>query len=101
TNMHIGSKDISSGKIAPANVVGYIVQVIIVFFLAIQALNLIKLELLVNIATAVTAYLPSVLAAVLILGIALILTNIVEKLIVIILVSPAVRILYGFVKTNF
>ncbi|HLR23370.1 MAG TPA: mechanosensitive ion channel [Pseudogracilibacillus sp.] len=98
TNMQIGSKDISSGKMAPANVVGYIVQVLIVFFLAIQALNLIKLEFLVNIATAVTAYLPSVLAAVLILGIALILANIVEKVLVNILNGPAVRILAGFAK---
>lgn len=98
SNMRIGSKDISSGKMAPANVVGYIVQVLIIFFLAVQALNLIKLDFLVNIATAVTAYLPSVLAAVLILGVALILANIVEKVLVNILNGPAVRILAGFAK---
>src|SRR5699024_12587332 len=60
TNMQTGSKDIAAGKMAPANVVGYIVQVLIVLFLAIQALNLFNLEFIVTIATHVHASLPSV-----------------------------------------
>src|SRR5699024_4979073 len=78
--------------------VGYVVQVLIVFFLAIQALNLIKLDFLVDIASSVTAYLPNVLAAVLIIGIALILGNIVEKVVTNILCGPAVRFLTELAK---
>src|SRR5699024_4528527 len=48
TYMQISYKDISTGKLSTANVVGYIVQVLIVFFLAIQSLILIKLEFLVK-----------------------------------------------------
>src|SRR5699024_12618935 len=91
-------KDISSARMASAIVVGYIFPVLFVFFLAIFALNFITLEFLVTIASAVTAYLPTVLAAVLMLGIALILANIVEKVLVNILNGPAVRILAGFAK---
>src|SRR5699024_8862067 len=85
-------------KLTPSALVGYIVQVLIVFFLAIQALYIIKLDFLVDIASAITAYLPFVLAAMLILGVALIVANIVERLIVSLLNGPAVKILASFAK---
>lgn len=97
-NMQLGDKELKTSKMTPATVAGYIVQVLIVFFLTVQALYLIKLDFLVGIASAITAYLPSVLAAVLILGIALILANIVEKVLINILHGPAIRILAGFAK---
>src|SRR5699024_10867177 len=71
---------------------------LIVMFLAIQALNLINQEFLVNIATAVIAYLLSVLVAVLILFMVITLATIVEKELVNILYGPAVRILACFAK---
>ncbi|HLR53941.1 MAG TPA: mechanosensitive ion channel [Pseudogracilibacillus sp.] len=98
SNMKLGNKEVSSDKMTPSALVGYVVQVLIVFFLAIQALNLIKLDFLVDIASSVTAYLPNVLAAVLIIGIALILGNIVEKVVTNILSGPAVRLLAAFAK---
>lgn len=82
----------------PSTLVGYIVQVLIVFFLAVQALYIIKLDFLVGIASTVTAYLPFVLAAILILGVALIVANIVERTIMSLLSGPAVTILAGFAK---
>lgn len=85
-------------KLTPSALVGYIVQVLIVFFLAIQALYIIKLDFLVDIASAITAYLPFVLAAILILGVALIVANIVERLIISLLSGPAVKILASFAK---
>ncbi|WP_172840478.1 mechanosensitive ion channel [Virgibacillus phasianinus] len=93
--LQIGNK---SSKLTPSGVVGYIVQVLIVFFLAVQALNLIKLDFLVDIAAAITAYLPNVLAAVLILGIAVILANIVAKILSNVLSGSASGILTVFAK---
>src|SRR5699024_8826703 len=61
-------------------------------------LYLIKLNFLVDIASAITAYLPNVLAAVLILGIALILGNIAEKIITNFLHGPVIRVLGMFAK---
>lgn len=97
-NMQLGKKEINTSKMTPATVAGYIIQVLIVFFLTVQALYLIKLDFLVNIASGITAYLPNVLAAVLILGVALILANIVEKVLINILHGPAIRLLAGFAK---
>ncbi|MEN1969326.1 mechanosensitive ion channel [Lentibacillus sp. N15] len=94
----IGNKSMDHAKMSPSTVVGYIVQVLIVFFLAVQALYLIKLEFLVDIASAVTAYLPNVLAAILVLGVALILSGIVEKVLVNLLSGAASHILAGFAK---
>src|SRR5699024_7627620 len=62
--INLNDKLENEGKMTPSAVAGYIVQVLIVFFLAVQALYLIKLDFLVEIATAITAYLPYVLSAV-------------------------------------
>ncbi|MGM8364434.1 mechanosensitive ion channel [Virgibacillus sp. W0181] len=96
--MNIGSKLDSERKMTPSTIVGYVVQVLIVFFLAAQALHVIKLDFLVNIAKAITAYLPLVLSAVLILGIAFILANMVQKVLLNLLSGPATSILAGFAK---
>ncbi|WP_246206621.1 mechanosensitive ion channel [Virgibacillus ihumii] len=96
--IRLGNMDASEATMKPSALVGYIVQVLIVFFLTVQALNLIGLEFLVDIASAITAYLPNVLAAVLILGIALIVAGIVEKVLVNMLAGPAIKILAAFAK---
>src|SRR5699024_5163354 len=96
--MNLNDKVESEGKMSPSAIVGYIVQVLIVFFLAAQALYVIKLDFLVGIATAITAYLPSVLAAVIILGVALILANMVQKVLSNLLSGPATGVLAGFAK---
>ncbi|HLQ71480.1 MAG TPA: mechanosensitive ion channel [Bacillota bacterium] len=96
--MNLGDKIDNEGKMTPSAVVGYIVQVLIVFFLAVQAMYLIKLDFLVEIATAITAYLPYVLSAVLILGVAFILGNIVQKVLLNLLSGPATSVLAGFAK---
>src|SRR5699024_7713166 len=88
----------NTNKMTPSALVGYIVQALIVFFLTVQALYIIKLDFLVDIASTITAYLPFVLAALLILGVALIVANIVERIILSLLNGPAVNILAGFAK---
>src|SRR5690625_6615444 len=95
--MNIGSKE-ASAKLTPSALAGYIVQVLIVFFLTVKALYLIKWDFLVGIASAITAYLPFVLAAVLILGVALIASNIVEKVLLSLLDRSATKVFSGFAK---
>lgn len=94
----VGVKNVDASKMVPSAIVGYIVQVLIVFFLTIQALHLIKLDFLVNIATAITAYLPHVLAAIVVLGVALTLSSVVEKVLNNLLTGSAARFLAGFAK---
>lgn len=96
--MNIGSKATGQSKLSPSTLAGYVVQVLIVFFLTVQALYVVQLDFLVGIASAITAYLPQVLAAVLILGVALIVANLVEKVLRNLLAGPAANVLAGFAK---
>lgn len=88
----------SEQRMTPSHIVGYIVQILIIFFLTAQALYLIKLDFLVDIATAITAYLPNLVAAILIVGVAFILSNIVHKVLRDILVGEASPLLAGLSK---
>ncbi|MFC4023684.1 mechanosensitive ion channel [Oceanobacillus longus] len=98
SKLNVGSSNRASNIMIPSTIVGYIVQILIVFFLTVQALNLVQLDFLVGIATIITAYIPHVLAAVLILGVAIILGNMVQKLLRNILDGPAANALAGFAK---
>ncbi|WP_067725652.1 mechanosensitive ion channel [Oceanobacillus damuensis] len=95
---NVSSTQAAANRMTPSAIAGYIVQILIVFFLTVQALNLVQLDFLVGIATAITAYIPHVLAAVLILGAAILLGNIVQKLLKNILDGPASNALAGFAK---
>ncbi|WP_414838679.1 mechanosensitive ion channel [Carnobacterium sp. TMP28] len=55
-----------------AKVVGQIIQVVLIVFFVVEALNVLNLDVLNTIGTAVIAYLPLVLSALIILGIGLI-----------------------------
>lgn len=99
SSLTVGNKSITAAsRMTPSAIVGYIVQILIVFFLIVQALNLVELNFLVGIAAAVAAYLPHVLAALLILGTAIILGNIVQKVLKGLLQGPAANALAGFAK---
>ncbi|GAB3047451.1 mechanosensitive ion channel [Virgibacillus ainsalahensis] len=98
SQMNLGKEETTQSKMTPSGIAGYVVQVLIVFFLTVQALYVIQLNFLVEIASAITAYLPDVIAAVLILGTALILANIVAKVLKNILTGPAASALAGFAK---
>ncbi|MFT8321855.1 MAG: mechanosensitive ion channel [Bacillus sp. (in: firmicutes)] len=62
-----------------SNIIGSIAQILVVFLLAVQALNLIGLQFLVTLSTAVVAYLPQVIAAIVIIGVGLWLGYLVQK----------------------
>ncbi|RWZ50137.1 hypothetical protein EQV77_17840 [Halobacillus fulvus] len=48
---------------------GYVVQVFVIFLFVVEALQVVQLEFLVELATGVVSYLPSVFAAIVILGV--------------------------------
>lgn len=81
-----------------ANLIGSIAQILVVFLLAVQALNLLGLEFLVTLSTAVVAYLPQVIAAVVIIGVGLWLGVLVKNTLGGLLHGPAFRLLPSVAK---
>lgn len=72
-----GNEDFSLAKI-----IAYIVKYVIIVFFVVEALNVLKLDLLTNIGSAIISYMPYVLSTVLIFGAAVLLANFVEKVII-------------------
>jgi small-conductance mechanosensitive channel len=67
--MGLGSLHKTNQTFTISEMIGYAAQVVVVLLFTIEALQLVKLESLVNILSVVLAYIPMVLTAVLILGI--------------------------------
>ncbi|HEY4552413.1 MAG TPA: mechanosensitive ion channel, partial [Bacillaceae bacterium] len=97
-NMAVGNWKPGVGGMLMSELVGYIAQVLVVFLLAIEALNIVRLDFLVTMLTAITAYLPNVLAAVAILALGLIVANVVEKILSSILTGPSFKVLTSVAK---
>ncbi|RBP88022.1 putative transporter (transmembrane protein) [Cytobacillus firmus] len=76
-----------------SQLIGYIAEVIIVLLFVVQALNILGLDFLVTLATGVIAYLPHVIAALVILGVGLWLGSLVKKLLSTILQGPHYKFL--------
>ena len=75
-------RDLTDSKMAGftlSKVVGIVVQALIIVFFVVEGLNVLKLDVLSNIGTTIIAYLPQVLAALLIMGIAIFLANLAAK----------------------
>ena len=70
------NKDVSLSKI-----VAYIVEYVILIFFTVEALNVIELDVLTNIGNVIIGYLPYAVSGLLMLGIAILLANYVEKII--------------------
>lgn len=66
-------------KFSLAKTISYIVKYVILIFFLVQALNILKLDILTNIGNAIIAYMPYALSAIIILGIAILLGNFIEK----------------------
>lgn len=73
-------KNTASTTVTFSKLVGYIAQAFVVLLFVVQALNVIKLNFLVKLATGVISYLPSVFAAIIILLVGLYLGGLVKKL---------------------
>ncbi|MCO4851499.1 mechanosensitive ion channel [Bacillus vallismortis] len=69
----------TSAKLSLSQIVGMIAQIIVILLFTAEALQIVQLHFLVEIATGIVAYLPNVLVAVLILGIGLYAGELVRK----------------------
>ncbi|MDP4164291.1 MAG: mechanosensitive ion channel [Bacillota bacterium] len=96
--MGIGNKMSSTSALSLSKIVGYIAQIFVVMLFVVQALNIIKLDFLVRLATAVISYLPSVFAAIIILVVGLYLGALVKKLLESILQGGHFRLLSSIAK---
>ena len=70
------NKDVSLSKI-----VAYIVKYVILILFTVQAFNVIELEVLTNIGSTIISYLPYAVSGIIMLGIAILLANYVQKII--------------------
>ncbi|MGD6831090.1 mechanosensitive ion channel [Sutcliffiella halmapala] len=77
----MGMKDQSKPSFDLAAVIGQIVKILIIVFFTVEALNVLHLEVLKNIGNAIILYLPMVISALIIIGLALVGGNFLQNLI--------------------
>ncbi|PPA69850.1 mechanosensitive ion channel [Jeotgalibacillus proteolyticus] len=79
-HLKVGGWKASQSRMTPADIVGYIVQAVVVILFIVEAFQIAGLDFLVSLGTAVLAFLPSVITAVVILALGIILGNIVKRI---------------------
>ncbi len=79
-HMGIGSLNPEPSKYNLSQMVGMLAKIVIVLLFTVEALQIVHLEFLVTLATGVIAYLPMLLAALVILGVGLYLGHLVERI---------------------
>lgn len=77
--MGIGSKSARPNTLSFSELVGYIVQIFVVLLFVAEALNVVKLDFFVDLARGVVAYIPHVVAALVIIGVGLWLGGLAKK----------------------
>jgi sterol desaturase/sphingolipid hydroxylase (fatty acid hydroxylase superfamily) len=87
-----------SNSLSFSEIVGYIVQVFVVLLFVAEALNVIKLDFFVDLARGVIAYLPHVVAALVILGVGLWLGGLVKKVLGSVLQGESSNVLASVAK---
>ncbi|WP_160724161.1 mechanosensitive ion channel [Bacillus sp. USDA818B3_A] len=85
----IGSLTPDKSKYGLSQVVGLLAKIVVILLFAVEALQIVHLDFLVTLATGVIAYLPMLLAAILILGVGLYLGHLIE------------RVLQNVIKNNY
>ncbi|RDU34850.1 hypothetical protein DRW41_21260 [Neobacillus piezotolerans] len=88
----------AAATVSLSKIVGTVAQVLIVLLFTVEALNLVGLDFLVTLATGVIAYLPNVLAAVIILMVGLWVGNFVKNLLASMLQGPHYGLLSSVAK---
>ncbi|MBT2681279.1 mechanosensitive ion channel [Bacillus sp. ISL-35] len=94
----LGSATTRPNSLSLSEVVGYIVQVIVVLLFVAEALNVVKLDFFVDLARGVIAYLPHVIAAIVILGVGLWLGGLVKRVLSSILQGDSSNVLATVAK---
>ena len=85
----IGTLTPEASKYTLSQIVGLLVKIVVVLLFAVEALQIVHLNFLVTLATGVIAYLPMLLAAILILGVGLYVGYLLE------------RVLQNVIKNNY
>jgi hypothetical protein len=98
SGMGLSKSAVTGSGLSFSQVIGYIAEVIIVLLFVVQALNILGLDFLVTLATGVIAYLPHVIAALVILGVGLWLGSLVKKLLSTVLQGPHYKFLANVAK---
>lgn len=75
----MGMKNSGSGSFSISNIIGTIVQIIVIVLFVSEALQVVNLAFMTGLATAIFAYLPMVIAAVIILAVGFWLANLAER----------------------
>ncbi|SIT75043.1 mechanosensitive ion channel [Edaphobacillus lindanitolerans] len=75
----MGMKDSGSSSLSISNIIGTIVQIIVILMFVAEALQIVNLAFMTGLATAIFAYLPMVIAAVVILAVGFWLANLAER----------------------
>ncbi|RSD21165.1 mechanosensitive ion channel [Mesobacillus subterraneus] len=96
--MGIGTAAKRPTSLSVSDLVGYIVQVIVVLLFVAEALNVVNLDFFVDLARGVIAYLPHVVAALVILGVGLWLGGVVKKVLSSILRGESSNVLATIAK---
>ncbi|WP_404405850.1 mechanosensitive ion channel [Jeotgalibacillus malaysiensis] len=80
SQLRVGGWKASGNGMTPSDIVGYLVQIIVVILFVVEAFQVVGLSFLVDLGTAVLAFLPSVITAIVILGLGIILANVVKRI---------------------
>ncbi len=94
----LSSNTARPNSLSLSELVGYIVQVIVVLLFVAEALNVVKLDFFVDLARGVIAYLPHVIAAIVILGVGLWLGGLVKRVLSSILQGDSSNVLATIAK---
>ncbi|TYR73685.1 hypothetical protein FZC79_17570 [Rossellomorea vietnamensis] len=100
SNMKLGSwkPGESANSLTITKILGYVVHFVIALLFIVEALQIVELDFLVTLATGVFAYIPSVIAAIVILAVGLYLGNIAKKVLVSILNGSSKTVLATIAK---
>ncbi|GAM15373.1 mechanosensitive ion channel [Mesobacillus selenatarsenatis] len=94
----VGSAAKRPNSLSLSEIIGYIVQVIVVLLFVAEALNVVNLDFFVDLARGVIAYLPHVIAAIVILGVGLWLGSLAKKVLSSILQGDSSNVLATVAK---
>jgi hypothetical protein len=97
-HMGIRKYDPSQSKVSLSQMAGYLVQVVIVILFVVEALQVVQLYFLVTLATVVITYLPSLFAAIVIVGVGLYVGNLVKKIVSSVLQGNEFKLLSSIAK---
>lgn len=97
-NIGIGRSSTNMPAVSMSQLIGYIAQIIVVVLFVSQAFNVLGLEFFVSFASGIVAYIPHLLAALIILGVGMYIANLAHHVLSTIIGGPNKRVLASVAK---